>query len=112
MFSLSLTVVSLLYTVSAESLSSYGGGGDVPGLGGGGGGDGGGDYDYSEGSLEDTIPGTPGVDYPVLASVPDTGFSCDGRVRQILSLILNRNRTTHFFRTFKSPKCQVNDATL
>ena len=26
------------------------------------------------------IPGEAGVDYPVLASVPDTGFSCDNRV--------------------------------
>merc|ERR1711970_1073955 len=39
-----------------------------------GGGDGGG------GSLEESIPGTPGVDYPVYAEVPDTGFSCDGQV--------------------------------
>ena len=84
MLSDSITVVllSLLYTVTAESLSSYGGGGGTRDLGGGGGG-GGGDYDYSEGSLEDTIPGTPGVDYPTLAEVPDTGFSCDGRVSQI-----------------------------
>ena len=85
MLSDSITVVllSLLYTVTAESLSSYGGGGGTRDLGGGGGGGGGGDYDYSEGSLEDTIPGTPGVDYPTLAEVPDTGFSCDGRVSQI-----------------------------
>ena len=52
------------------------GGGDGPEYGGGGGGA---DYD-SGGSLEDVIPGTPGVDYPVLAQVPDTGFSCDGQV--------------------------------
>ena len=77
-YSFTVALASLLYTVSPESLSSYGGGGDVRGLGGGGGG--GGDYDYSEGSMEDTIPGTPGLDYPLLASVPDTGFSCDGRV--------------------------------
>ena len=89
---LALALLSLLYTVSAESLSSYGGGGGTRGLGGGGGGgDGGGDYDYSEGSLEDTIPGTPGVDYPVLAEVPDTGFSCDGRVSQTWILI-DRNK--------------------
>ena len=54
-----------------------GGGGGGPEYGGGGGG--GADYD-SGGSLEDVIPGTPGVDYPVLAQVPDTGFSCDGQV--------------------------------
>ena len=75
MFSYSFTVAlaSLLYTVAPESLSSYGGAGGRDGGGGG-------DYDYPEGSLEDTIPGTPGVDYPILAEVPDTGFSCDGRV--------------------------------
>ena len=56
------------------------GGGGGPEYGGGGGGGGGGaDYD-SGGSLEYVIPGTPGVDYPVLAQVPDTGFSCDGQV--------------------------------
>ena len=78
MFSYSFTVAlaSLLYTVAPESLSSYGGAGGAGGRDGGGGGD----YDYPEGSLEDTIPGTPGVDYPLLAEVPDTGFSCDGRV--------------------------------
>ncbi len=43
-------------------------------LGGGGGDEG--------GSLEETIPGVPGEDYPINAEVPDTGFSCDGRVKQ------------------------------
>ncbi len=42
-----------------------------------GGGGGGGD---EGGSLEETIPGVPGEDYPINAEVPDTGFSCDGRV--------------------------------
>ena len=83
-----MVLVSLLYTVTAESLSSYGGGAGTRG-GGGGGGDGG-DYDYSEGSLEDTIPGTPGVDYPLLAEVPDTGFSCDGRVGLNINMELQR----------------------
>ena len=34
-------------------------------------------------SIEDlmhSIPGTPGQDYPVLAEVPETRFTCDGRV--------------------------------
>ena len=66
-----MSVVTVYY--SNGQLSSYGGGGSVSDAGGG-------DYD-SEGSLEDTIPGTPGVDYPILAQVPDTGFSCDGQVR-------------------------------
>ena len=26
------------------------------------------------------VPGTPGQDYPILAEVPETSFSCDGRV--------------------------------
>ena len=33
-----------------------------------------------EGTLEDTIPGTPGEDYPIFAFVPETSFSCDGQV--------------------------------
>merc|ERR1711881_566149 len=30
--------------------------------------------------LEVNIPGVPGEDYPIYASVPDTGFTCDGLV--------------------------------
>ena len=70
-------------------LASYGGG---AGRGGGSPNDfggGGGDYD-SGGSLEETIPGTPGVDYPILAEVPDTGFSCDGQVTHFVGIILYR----------------------
>merc|ERR1712055_1215571 len=33
-----------------------------------------------EGSLEETIPGTPGEDYPILSEVPETSFTCDGQV--------------------------------
>ena len=32
------------------------------------------------GSLEETIPGVPGDDYPIFAEVPDTSFLCDGQV--------------------------------
>merc|ERR1711936_420396 len=32
------------------------------------------------GSLENTIPGTPGEDYPIYAVPPQTSFSCDGQV--------------------------------
>jgi len=32
------------------------------------------------GSLEDTIPGTPGADYPIYAVPPETSFTCDGQV--------------------------------
>jgi len=49
---------------------------------GGRGGDGGfgGDSDGAGGSLEETIPGVPGEDYPIFAEVPETSFSCDGQV--------------------------------
>merc|ERR1712168_871695 len=30
--------------------------------------------------LRMAVPGTPGEDYPILAEVPETSFSCDGRV--------------------------------
>merc|ERR1719431_2180151 len=32
------------------------------------------------GSLEETIPGVPGDDYPIFAEVPETSFLCDGQV--------------------------------
>ena len=32
------------------------------------------------GSLEDTIPGTSGADYPIYAVPPETSFTCDGQV--------------------------------
>jgi len=31
--------------------------------------------------LEKAVPGVPGQDYPILAEVPETSFSCDGQVR-------------------------------
>jgi hypothetical protein len=31
--------------------------------------------------LVDSVPGVPGEDYPVYSAVPDTGFSCEGRVQ-------------------------------
>jgi hypothetical protein len=31
-------------------------------------------------SLENSIPGVPGEDYPILAEVPDNNFSCDEKV--------------------------------
>ena len=30
--------------------------------------------------LKNSIPGEPGTDYPILASVQETSFSCDGLV--------------------------------
>ena len=49
-----------------------------------------GDGDYDEagglfdsgsgGSLEESVPGVPGEDYPIFSEVPDTSFTCDGQV--------------------------------
>ena len=36
--------------------------------------------DGPRGSLEETIPGVPGDDYPIFAEVPETSFLCDGQV--------------------------------
>ena len=33
-----------------------------------------------EGSLEDSIPGVPGTDYPIYADIPETGFTCEDKV--------------------------------
>ena len=43
----------------------------------------GGDYNdggAGQGSLEDSIPGVPGTDYPIYAQIPETGFTCEGKV--------------------------------
>ena len=31
-------------------------------------------------ALSGSIPGVPGEDYPILAEVPETAFSCEGQV--------------------------------
>ena len=81
-FYLSFIPALCLLEFAYGQLASYGGG---AGGGGGGGGpnDFGGGAGDSGGSLEEAIPGTPGVDYPILAEVPETGFSCDGQVMMI-----------------------------
>lgn len=33
-----------------------------------------------EGSLEASIPGVPGQDYPIYSEVPETPFTCNGQV--------------------------------
>merc|ERR1719431_633763 len=38
------------------------------------------DGNANEGSLEETIPGSPGEDYPIFSEVPETSFVCDGQV--------------------------------
>ena len=80
----------LLLAWGVDSQSQYGegaggrggvggfGGGD--GRGGGGGGRGGGGGDGGVASLEESIPGVPGEDYPILSEVPETAFTCDGQV--------------------------------
>ncbi len=37
-----------------------------------------------------SIPGVPGQDYPVLSEIPETGFTCDGRVSGGICLILSQ----------------------
>jgi len=61
-------------------------GGGFGGASGGGFGGSSGGYDEASdasggvGSLEETIPGVPGDDYPIFAEVPETSFFCDGQV--------------------------------
>jgi len=55
---------------------SGGSSGSTGGIGGGVGGEGG---EGGIGTLEETIPGVPGDDYPIFAEVPDTSFLCDGQ---------------------------------
>ena len=76
----------------------FGGGGGGNGGGGGSGGGGGG----GGGSLEDAIPGVPGADYPVYAQVPDTGFSCDGRVKVLLYFISDEREVTLNYESYLS----------
>merc|ERR1712058_142462 len=63
----------LALVCGAASQSQYAGG--RAGAGGGFGGGGG-----NGGSLEETIPGIPGEDYPIYSEVPETSFFCDGQV--------------------------------
>ena len=71
------TVGQSQYASGAAGQAGYAGAGA-----GGRGGDGGfgGDSDGAGGSLEETIPGVPGEDYPIFAEVPETSFACDGQV--------------------------------
>ena len=42
-----------------------------------------GDHDGSDDPLDwlrNSIPGEPGVDYPIFADIEDTSFSCNGRI--------------------------------
>merc|ERR1719481_1769640 len=54
----------------AAGPGGFGSASDVGGVGGAGG----------SGSLEETIPGVPGDDYPIFSDVPETSFLCDGQV--------------------------------
>ncbi len=43
--------------------------------------------------LEKSIPGVPGEDYPILAEVPESAFSCDGQVDGGLNAFFNQKLT-------------------
>merc|ERR1740131_418184 len=60
--------------------SQYGGGAAGFGRVGAGGQGGYAGGDGEGGSLEETIPGIPGDDYPIFSEVPETSFFCDGQV--------------------------------
>ena len=76
----SLTVISAILAIAAAQ-GQYQAGGAAGGFPGAGGGyEGGADDGGSGGSLEETIPGVPGDDYPIFAEVPETSFLCDGQV--------------------------------
>merc|ERR1711874_277004 len=65
-----------------QSSGGFGGSssGGFGGFGGGSGGyEGASDAAGGAGSLEETIPGVPGDDYPIYSTVPDTSFDCRGR---------------------------------
>ena len=64
-----LVIVSVLTPVLSDTPPVYGG---AQGRGGGG--------QDPLGDLGETIPGEPSEDYPILGSVPDTSFVCDGQV--------------------------------
>lgn len=55
---------------SDAPLTNYGNGLNDAGAGG----------DNNLAMLEKSIPGVPGQDYPILAEVPESSFSCDGQV--------------------------------
>merc|ERR1719474_2467460 len=84
-FVLSTTLVLISAQSQYQSGGGFGGasGGAFGGAGGFGGGasyDGASDASGAGGSLEETIPGIPGDDYPIFAEVPETSFLCDGQV--------------------------------
>merc|ERR1719228_1636310 len=73
---------ALLALAAGQSQYQSGGfgGSSSGGFGGSSGGYEGGASDAAGGSLEETIPGVPGDDYPIFAEVPETSFLCDGQV--------------------------------
>merc|ERR1719481_1831932 len=75
-------VFSAILALAAGQSQYQSGGFGGSSSGGVGGGSGGyeGASDAAGGSLEETIPGVPGDDYPIFAEVPETSFLCDGQV--------------------------------
>lgn len=53
--------------------------------------------------LLESVPGTPGEDYPILAEVPETGFVCDGQVeggKIFNTFLLHEFSQNHHFLVF------------
>jgi hypothetical protein len=77
---------ALLALAAGQSQYQSGSAGGFGGASGGGFAGSSGEYDGASdasggaGSLEETIPGVPGDDYPIFAEVPETSFFCDGQV--------------------------------
>lgn len=58
-------------------------------------------------SIRDAIPGEPELDYPIYSEIPDTDFSCDGRVEGMIELtfsILNYLINHHCVSSVKEKK--------
>ena len=53
-----------------------------------------------EGSLEDSIPGVPGTDYPIYADIPETGFTCEDKVSNPYPNLLHENDALLLARNF------------
>jgi len=79
-FSTFIGLVSSQASYRPGSGGGPGGSFSFPGAGGFPGGVGGPAGVGSVDDLAETIPGTPGDDYPIYAQVPDTSFVCDGQV--------------------------------
>ncbi|XP_034237478.1 uncharacterized protein LOC117642950, partial [Thrips palmi] len=53
------------------------------------------DADHTHWDIRKSIPGEPGTDYPTLDSIPETGFSCDGRADGYYADVSTRCQVYH-----------------